>query len=200
MMYQVLVVSSILLWAATLFNFLLIVALIQRRSRNDFQGVLLTNGQDAPELDAETLQGNTVTLADYAGHSVAFLFIGTNCPPCREAIPSYESMRLDAVRSGVELVLVSLDDAERTRALTQELDIQLPILVAPRESSSFAKNYGVIGTPFYCLVDSQGRVESTGHPHPERGEWKSLTDTWKAGENETTKPMAQEMNHITNSV
>lgn len=84
-MESILIISSILLWVVVLLNLLLTLGLA-RRIRNAAFPVMesLKIGQKAPDFSALTLQGKTVTLADYAGHAAAFVFVSPDCKPCRE--------------------------------------------------------------------------------------------------------------------
>lgn len=184
-MDRVLIVSSALLWIVVLFNLLLTLALIRRlngqapgtqRAANDGPPA----GQAAPAFLAETLQGATVTLATYAGRELAMLFISPRCGPCREMLPYYLSLGSRAARAGVDLVLVSSANAAETQAFVDEFNIRLPVLVAPLDDHPLIKDYNIPGTPFYCLIDAQGIVQSSGYPSKDWGAWKAATDTWAA--------------------
>jgi len=181
-MEPILVVSSILLWVALLFNLLLTLALVRRVNR--LPGMLdldniptLEVGTPAPDFAAETLNGQRVTLATYARQAVAFVFTSPNCPGCVERIPELEALGPQARRHGVELVLVNAAGEAETQALVEEHQIKLPVLVAPRDSSPFAQDYKAIVTPFYCLVDEEGKVQSTGLFGVE---WEEVTRQWRA--------------------
>lgn len=177
-MSEILAVSSILLWLIVLFNLLITLTLVRRFKPGHTDGLKV--GQQAPAFSADTADGRTVDLATYAGRKVAFVFFATNCAPCRDALPNYETLGPKAARSGVELVLVSVDTMERTQVFIDELHVRLPVLVAPRESNPFMRDYNITGTPSYCLIGDSGKVESAGYPNPDWGEWKSLADSWEA--------------------
>ena len=178
-MQVVFVISSILLWVVVLLNLILTLALVQRVSGRGLQQLGLKPGTRAPDFTAETLGGEVVSMASYSGRAVTFLFIGPRCGPCREALPYYEALGPFARQAGVELVLVSNEDAAATQALVDEFKITLPVLVAPQDRSSFLQEYKATGTPGYCMVNADGIVQSAGYPSLERGEWKQLTDEWK---------------------
>lgn len=182
-MEQWLVASSILLWIVVLCNLLLTLALVRRMNT----GITplkegLKAGQQAPAFSAETLGGQVVTLATYTGRAVVFLFVSPTCKPCREAMPTYEALGAKASRAGVELVLVSIVDAEQTRLFAEEFALHLPVLVAPRESNPFMQDYLLSDTPSYCFIDQQGVVQSTGIPSPHLKKWKQLVEAWEAQE------------------
>jgi hypothetical protein len=59
----------------------------------------------------------------------------------------------------------------------EELGISdIPVLVAPRETSTFADDYKAAVTPWYCIVDEEARVFSNGVFSSK--EWISLAETW----------------------
>jgi hypothetical protein len=79
---------------------------------------------------------------------------------------------------GVKLILVSLDSKEKTLSFVKELKISLPILIAPRESNSFSKDYKINGWPAYCLIDKQGKVVSPTSVDRALQEWQALVNEW----------------------
>ncbi len=157
-----LVVSSILLWAIVLVNLLLTVGLA-RRVRNTLPRTeMLKVGQRAPDFSAKTLEAEVVTLATFARQPVAFVFVSPDCEPCREELPRLADLRPRAKRFGVELVLVSDADEDKTLPFVMRISDGLPVLVAPRDRTSFLIDYRVVGTPSYYLVDAQGKVRAAG--------------------------------------
>jgi len=179
-MEQGLVLSSVLLWILVLCNLVLTLALIRRANAGSLPREGLKEGQPAPDFTVETLSGQRVTLATYAQRTVALVFVEPTCGPCREALPSYEALGPKATQSGVDLVLVSMADAEQTRRFVNEFNIQLPVLFAPRESNSFMQDYKLSTTPSYCLIDQQGKVQATGFTNLKAGKWKALAESWEA--------------------
>jgi len=161
-METILVLSSILLWLMVLLNLLLTLGLA-RRVRAAFPTMeFLKVGQKAPDFTAQTLQGETVTLATYARRSVAFVFVSPDCKPCREELPRLEGLRPKAEQFGVELILVSDAAEDKTLPFVAGIVDGLPVLVAPRERTSFFHDYKAIATPSYCLVDVQRKVQAVG--------------------------------------
>jgi peroxiredoxin len=138
----------------------------------------LSAGQTAPHFAATTLYGRNVSLADYAGRSVAFMIISP-CRLCQSIVHAHEALGSKALSSETQLVVISLGDLEETRAFVDETGSCLPVLVAPRASNSFIKDYQVRGVPCYCVVDAQGKIQSAGYPSLEWGAWKALTDPWR---------------------
>lgn len=177
-MGTILVVSSVLLWLVVLLNLLLTFALVRRLNTDRRLGdvIGLEAGQVAPEFTAQTLSGETVTRSTYTERKVAFLFVSTHCGPCQEILSHIEQLKYNAALGGVELVLVSGDEIEETRAYIEKQNINLSVLVAPRKNNPFMEDYKSTTTPSYCFVNEQGKVQSAGLPILEWGGWKALAD------------------------
>jgi thiol-disulfide isomerase/thioredoxin len=183
-MEQLLIANSVVVWLVLLGHVLLTFALVRKvnglnqASSNGGPHMppkeFLKAGQPAPDFAAETLGGEPVTLADYAGGKVAFLFMSPGCTPCREAIPTLEELQPRAAQAGVSLVLVITSNREQAQVFVNELAVSLPVLVTP-PAGQFKADYKVGGTPFYCLVNKQGRVEATGFFDDA---WRTLTGQW----------------------
>lgn len=173
-----LIVSAVLLWMVVLFNLLLTLAIIRRARGVDGATIGLQKGQAAPDFMAQTLSGEQMSLKDYT-YPVALIFISTRCGPCEQLLPEFERIGSLAARSGVDLILVSGDALEQTQNYAREHNIHLPVLVAPRDENAFFTDYRITGTPAFCYIDKQGRVQAAGIPGGKlQGEWKALSDSW----------------------
>lgn len=179
-MNNVLILSSVILWIVVLFNLLLTVALIRRggvkQPEFDFENVeTLEIGSQAPDFTAETIDGKTVTLADYAKKAVAFIFVSPTCQPCLDKLPELHKLAPQAQLSGVDLVLINTTDKDETEGFVKKQNITLPILIAPRATSAFMDSYKAMGTPFYCFVNKQGKIQATGYFD---ANWNNLIKGW----------------------
>jgi len=169
-MEQILIISSVLLWIGLLFNFLLILALTRRLSRSHGTGEepeSLKPGTIAPAFQAKSLDGKDVTESQYKGKTVAFLFVGPGCVPCREFMPYFIELIPDVQKRGIELALVSESSADAMQEYLKEYKLDLPVLIAPSgdgKLSKFLDDYKVSGTPSYCLVSPDGKVLAAGYP------------------------------------
>lgn len=82
--------------------------------------VLLSNvifaGQDkvAPDFKLTTLDGKTVTLADYEGKVVFLNFWATWCPPCRQEIPDFMKAYDNLKNDGLVILGVAVSDKENS--------------------------------------------------------------------------------------
>jgi len=179
-MNNVLILSSILLWIVVLFNLLLTVALIRRGSATqpgfEMENVeMLEIGSQAPDFTAETLDDKTVTLADYAGKSVALIFISPTCQPCLDKLPELHELAPHTRHNGMGLILVNAADTDQTRVFVEKHNVTLPILIAPRNTNPFMNDYKVAGTPFFCILDKSATVQSTGYFD---SNWHNLITEW----------------------
>lgn len=199
-MQLLLIVVLIVTWAVLLLTVLLVLKLVRRV--NTLTAILtkqpdLAVGTPAPDFAAETISGQPVTLASYANRTALLVFVHPHCPSCRDELPMLESFALLAKRrANIELVLVSEGDPAETRALADEFKLRLPVVVAPRDSNSFARDYNPNGeNPCYCLIDPGGTVVSkslVGSP-----EWLSLRQAVEgpSGADQRSRP-AQALNPL----
>jgi len=123
-------------------------------------------GDIAPPFTLPTLDGDTVSLADYRGRLVILDFWASWCVPCRLSMPTLEAM---ATELGGDVVLlgVSLDrSAADARAYVEakaytDLVAVYGSLTAAR---AVASTYGVLGIPRTFVIDREGIVRFAGHP------------------------------------
>lgn len=196
-MESIFILSSILLWVLVLLNLVLTLALVRKMNSDSSSSSASTpepdsgleKGTSAPNFVAQNLRGETVTLAAYAGRSVALVFVGPSCGPCRDSLPRYDALYSQALSHGTELVLVSSGDKEATGAMAGEFNLQMPVLIAPQSDNRFLEDYKITSTPNYCLISSDGTVESSGSPNFKRGEWKALAQSWEVRKHNDPQPM-----------
>lgn len=175
-MTSFLVISSVLLWIIVLFNLLLTFALIKRNNaENGKEFDWLKIGSQAPDFVATDLKNETVTLDSFDGKTVLFVFISSNCRSCDALFPQLPEISLSVKKDNIELVLVSLSDNKNTVELVEIYGITLPVIIAPRHSSSFTIDYKVGATPFFCLIDKDKCVQDTGYFSPEQN---AMTLKW----------------------
>ena len=172
-----LIISNILLWLLVIWNILLTLALV-RKSKNAHVRGGLKAGQTAPEFNAQTLNGEKVSLATYSGRKVAFLFSITWCSHCRKEAPTWDALANKAAHAGVELVLVNYGSLKATRAFVQKFCPHLPALAVSRDNRSLFKDFNVNRTPAYCLIDEQGIVQAAGDQDTDEGAWEKLIESW----------------------
>lgn len=175
-----LLISSILLWLVVLFQLALIFALIRRTHAAGPPRSGLAAGTQAPEFTAQTLDGETRTLASYLGHNTVFVFVSVHCQPCRTLLAQLGQMDERVQRTGGELVLVSGDEYAETAALVAELELPFPVLLAPGPDNAFFAAYHIAQTPAHCFLTPRGTVLASGVPVVRDGAWQALSELWEA--------------------
>lgn len=174
-----LLVSNIVLWVIVLFNLVLTLTIIRQMNR---QGKLTTTGfhsvidvpigQPAPAFEAPLLSGETVSLQNYMGRKVLFLFSGPYCKACREILPGIASWIKESEQAGRTIVLVSDGPAEETSKFLHDTGLKIPTIIAPKGVNSFMDDYQVLGTPSFCSINEKGLIHAAGYPSLETGELK----------------------------
>ena len=106
-------------------------------------------GSNAPDFRAKVLgEAKYKTLADYKGQVVLLNIWATWCPPCRDELPSLETLYKEFGTRGLKLVAISIDDYATEDSIRK-----------------FANNFGLT---FEILHDSGGTIEAkyqtTGYP------------------------------------
>ena len=116
----------------------------------------LPAGELAPEFALKTLAGHTVQLSALRGRWVLVNFWATWCTPCRTEMPYLDS--LAAQKPDLLTVLaVNMREPEREiAAFVEELELRLPILLAPDDDVLLA--YSVRGLPLSFLIDPTGML------------------------------------------
>jgi peroxiredoxin len=128
-------------------------------------------GSVAPQFSATTMEGETVTLADYGEKVVLLNIWATWCGPCRTEMPSMQRL-YDGVQGATngedfEILAVSIDvplgqrDAIGNlggdlRAFAEELDLTFPILHDP--SGDIRRTYQATAVPESFLIGKDGTI------------------------------------------
>ena len=113
-------------------------------------------GLDAPELLVSDTSGKTYRLADLKGSVVFVNFWATWCQPCREEMPSLQTLYNQLKdRKGFRMVTVLYrDDYRRAMAYMSENHYEFPVLLD--DGGKTAKSYGVTGVPETYVLDKKG--------------------------------------------
>ena len=174
-------INFVFLWIVALLNLFLTLALILKinaKSSNMDNG--LKKGEIAPDFVSKNLQGNNVNLAAYDGWKAAFLFVSPRCNACHELLRKLKTVKTaEAKVMGIHIVLVIDATLEEAKEWVEDENIQLPVLVASKAETSFFDDYRVQGTPSYCLINENGKVEVSGFSDPNAGLWKKIISSVK---------------------
>jgi peroxiredoxin len=110
----------------------------------------------APDFTLQTVDGETIRLADLRGKVVALNFWATWCAPCRLEMPALQD-QADAFPDRLAVLGVNFDEnAEAVAAFRQEVDVDFPLLLDP--GADVQRLYRVLGYPTTFFIDEQGTI------------------------------------------
>lgn len=117
-------------------------------------------GKPAPDVTAQTVDGDTVQLAAYRGRWVLVNFFATWCVPCRKEHPDLIAFheRHRAAGDAEVLGVVYADSAEAVREFRVKRGGEWPMLLDPK--GRIAVDLGVAGVPESFLISPDGIVVS----------------------------------------
>ena len=115
-------------------------------------------GGAAQDFQLPTLRGDYVRLSDYRGKVVFLNLWATWCPPCREEMPSMESLYRRLKSRDFEMLAVSIDrEGEKVvRPFAAKYGLTFPVLLDPESKTH--RLYGLTGVPETFIVDKNGMV------------------------------------------
>jgi cytochrome c biogenesis protein CcmG/thiol:disulfide interchange protein DsbE len=124
-------------------------------------------GETAPAFSLKTLDGEAVSLSDYAGHPVLINFWASWCKPCRVEMPLLVSAHRAHQQAGLAVLAINLSDQEgSTKDIrTFQAEFQMPFPVLLDNKGKARKLYRLRGVPTSIFVGSDGVVRSV-HPGP----------------------------------
>jgi methylamine dehydrogenase accessory protein MauD len=163
-----LIVSQILSWAAVIALGLICLAMARQigvlHERVAPAGALAINqklraGDPAPELTAQNLEGELVTVGGQrGGRSQLLLFVAPDCPVCKSLLPALKSAAATE-RGWIDVILLSDGEGPQHAAYVRDQGLtEFPYIV----SELIGRSYGVGKLPYGVVVDEQGRVASMG--------------------------------------
>ena len=113
----------------------------------------------APEFSLADTEGRELSLSHLRGKVVLLNFWATWCPPCREEMPSMQTLWQQLVGDRFELVAINVgEDDDLVFAFANELEEPLTFPIVLDTDSKVVRSYSVIGLPTSFIVDKQGRM------------------------------------------
>ncbi len=131
------------------------ISLLIRRAVNSEERIDPLHSGPAPAFTLQSLDGQTVSLADFKGGPVVVNFWGAWCEPCRLQLPLLAEMRRRFPAVPIVGILFR-EDPEVGRAVVREGDVTWPTLVDPGEQ--VAQAYGVDGAPATFFIRPDGTI------------------------------------------
>ncbi|MFH0738361.1 MAG: TlpA disulfide reductase family protein [Candidatus Omnitrophota bacterium] len=134
----------------------------------------LVNAQGlAPDFRLEDIKGSHVSLSNYRDKSaVILLFWTTWCTYCRKEIKNLNSIYQELKKDGFEVLAVNVGEP-LYKVDNFARSYQLNYRVLLDKDTSVALSYGVVGIPFYLIIDKKGIVRFSDNYFP-RAKYKEL--------------------------
>jgi peroxiredoxin len=132
---------------------------LERSLQDESTAPTLVN-QNAPPFALPSLDGRTISLADYRGKkNIIVSFWASWCGPCQLEMPAlrqfYEKHHEQS--NDFEILAISIDDeAAPAESFASQNKLPFPVLLDP--GSKTANTYGVDGIPALFVVDKSGKV------------------------------------------
>jgi peroxiredoxin len=111
-------------------------------------------GKDAPVVELTNLDGETVRLADFAGHPTALLFWNPGCGFCQRMVDDLKAWESNKPEGAPKLLVVSTGEVEQNR----EQDLTSPVVLD--SGFTVGRAFGASGTPSAVLVGADGKIAS----------------------------------------
>jgi len=117
------------------------------------------------KVGGETLSGEQLSLASYAGKVVVVNVWGSWCPPCRAEATDLAAASRELAPKGVVFVGINTRDASRDngRAFERTYDVPYPSIYDPSGSNllAFRRTLTPNSIPGTVVIDRQGRVAAS---------------------------------------
>jgi peroxiredoxin len=153
---------SPLVMAAKSIATLLIFALVFSSCSKDDNTEPLEIGSDALGFTLKSLDDNDISLSDFSNKVVVLFFFGNNCPSCKAAAPSVESMLVEPFASSSDYMVLGLDqwdgNTSSVQAFKTATSVTFPLLL---KASGVASDYK---TTFdrILVIDKMGKIAFIG--------------------------------------
>jgi peroxiredoxin len=136
-------------------------------------------GDAAPAFTAAGLDGDSLSLADFAGKPVLVNIWATWCAPCRKEMPEIEELYQLYKDQGLQVAAVSIDNraaGDQIVEFTEEMGTSFTILHDAEQT--ITRDYQTIGVPESFLIDGEGviRARWTGRFSPLAPEVRALVE------------------------
>ena len=116
-------------------------------------------GDRAPDVRLQTLDGDRFSLGDLRGQPVIVAFWATSCPECVKEIPYFRALHDDFNDQGLEIIAVAMeyDPESQVRAMADDRDMNYTVVLD--RDGSIARAFGDIRlTPTTFLIGPDGEI------------------------------------------
>lgn len=106
------------------------------------------------------LNGVDQALSQWKGKVLVVNFWATWCEPCKKEIPEFVKVQAKFREKGVVFVGIALDDKDKVAAMSKELGINYPVLIAPLSAIEASRGAGnkMSALPFTAVLNRDGQV------------------------------------------
>ena len=115
-------------------------------------------GSAAPDFTLTNLEGKSVRLSDLRGRIVFLNFWATWCPPCKEEMPSIESLKVKMSGEDFSIVAVSVDGVSSGEVRAYMNNNGYTFEVLHDQAQKIAETYLVTGIPTTFIIDKDGII------------------------------------------
>jgi peroxiredoxin len=112
-----------------------------------------TKKKSAIPFTAKGLDGKTYDLAALKGKAVVLNFWFIGCPPCRQEIPSLNTLVKEFAKKDVVFLALALDDEKDLKEFLKKSPFTYTIVP---KASEVSQKYGVEGYPTHIVIDRNG--------------------------------------------
>ncbi|WP_407275748.1 peroxiredoxin family protein [Halothiobacillus sp. DCM-1] len=110
-------------------------------------------------LTVQDLDGNPVSLGDYAGKPVAITFWATTCPGCVAEIPHMTALYQKFASKGVQVIGLAMSYDELGQLKAMVADKHIPYTVLQDKTGAAAQAFGPVRlTPTFFVLDGKGNI------------------------------------------
>ena len=135
-----------------------ISAFVARLMASSPKTIQIENQQQVPEnaysWAFQTLDGGSVTLADFKGKVILLNFWATWCPPCIAEMPDLQKL-YDQFGEKAVFLLVTDEEPEIVRAFLQKRGFEMPIYI---NHSAVPEIFSTRSIPTTYLINTEGKV------------------------------------------
>lgn len=140
-------------------------------------------GDPAPAFKLRTLDGKTVSLADYKGQVVMLNFWASWCGPCRQEMPHLDALQSSLGKAGFAVVGVNVDeDPAAARAFLKKVPVSFTQV--SDADNKVAQSYENAAMPTSFFIDRKGNIAAIhqGYRKGEEATYRTIIKRLLAGD------------------
>ncbi len=121
----------------------------------------LNKGEQAPDFELTTLEGEPIRLSELKGKKVILNFWATWCPPCKAEMPHMQNFYEDyAETENVEIVAVNLTSGDREASVEEFVkDYGLTFPIPMDVEGEVGQKFQAVTIPTSYIIDTNGMIQ-----------------------------------------